>query len=102
MDDDNVLLASSVAGELDGRLNGFSSRVPEELMEGRKVSWKRKGSGRREKKTHEGVERLVRHDRKKLLDQLDVGLVVGEIALQEVEVSLVQRGKRRGERRTWP
>ena len=56
---DDVLLASDHPGHLNGALDRLRSRVPEE----------------------ERVERRVGHHRNKLLDESQVGLVVGNAAL---------------------
>ena len=56
---DDVLLASDHPGHLNSALDRLRSRIPEE----------------------ERVQRRVGHHRDKLLDELQVGLVVGNAAL---------------------
>ena len=56
---DDVLLASDHPGHLNGALDRLRSRIPEE----------------------ERVQRRVGHHRDKLLNELQVGLVVGNAAL---------------------
>lgn len=64
LEDNHVLLAGSLPGELDGGLNSLGTRVPEEEL----------------------VKRGVGHNREKLLNEFKIGLVESDGALEVNEV----------------
>lgn len=64
LEDNHVLFAGSLPGELDGSLNSLGTRVPEEEL----------------------VKRGVGHNREKLLNEFKIGLVESDGALEVNEV----------------